>query len=223
MRGLAVIGTDTGVGKTFVSAAIMSAAADNVVYWKPVQTGVEGPGEPDDDSSTVQRMARLEDRRVVAPVYRFPEPASPHHAAALAGGDIALDVIRAACRVPPFPGARWVVEGVGGLLVPLNDHVLLPALLRDLALPVLLVASTRLGTINHTLLTLRQCQAEGLDVIGVVWNGPADPSAETALEAHGGAPVVGHVPLLAGCTYEALTDVGSRLLAHPAVGGRLHD
>ncbi len=191
MSGVFVTGTDTGVGKTVLSALLMAAAPPDFRYWKPVQTGTE----EDDDTCTVAELAGLEPHRVLDEGARYRLPASPHHAAAAEGAEITLAELLAVWRARP-KGARWVVEGAGGLMVPLSPSLLMPELVSALGLPVIIAASTRLGAINHTLLTVHQALAADLDVLGVVMMGPRDASALSGLAAHCPAPVLAEVPWL---------------------------
>src|SRR5689334_9374950 len=142
-----------------------------VCYWKPVQTGIE----EDDDTATVRRLAACDATEVFDEGVRLPRPLSPHASARLAGVTIAIDDIvqRVAGRASP---SRWIVEGAGGVLVPLNDGELMIDLMVRLALPVVVAARSGLGTINHTLLTLEALAARRLVVAGVVMSGPLDPS-----------------------------------------------
>jgi malonyl-CoA O-methyltransferase len=210
MRGVFVTGTDTNVGKTFVSACLMAAAPAQVGYWKPVQTGLR---DGDDDTRQVAWLARLDERRTWRAGPRLDEPASPHHAAALAGVRLALADLLA---LAPTRGA-WVVEGAGGLLVPLNERELMVELIAALGLPVLLVASTRLGTINHTLLSLRELERRRLPCLGVVLSGPPSASVSTALAAHAPGALLAEVPQMTAPTTHDLTAAGQRLWAQPAL------
>ena len=216
LHGLFVIGTDTGVGKTFISAALM-AACDSAVYWKPLQTGPTC----DHDTPWVREQAEIPSHRIVDRGYRFAEPASPHHAAALEGATIDLDWLCSIASEPEATEAPWLVEGVGGLMVPIDEHHLLPELIGRLALPVLLVASTRHGGINHSLLTLAQLATLNLPTLGVVLNGPRDPSIETALRAHSDIPIVGHIDEADSVSTESLRDVGNKLLSSPLIAQEL--
>ena len=188
MNGIFVTGTDTGVGKTVLSALLMASAPTGVGYWKPVQTGTDD----DDDTGTVAQLSGLPNSRIHDVGARYRLPASPHHAAAAEGAEITLDGLLA--QAPP--AGRWVVEGAGGLLVPLSDSCLLTDLVAALELPLVVAASTRLGCINHTLLTVRHALAMGLDVLGVVMMGPPDPSALSGLAAHCPAPILAEIPWL---------------------------
>lgn len=184
MRGCLVTGTDTGAGKTVLSAAIVAALAargETVRAHKPVVTGVDEPptaGWPADHDLLGALAGMSPDE--VAPLSYGP-PVSPHLAAELAGGRLDAAVIRdgalAAAARAAEEDAALVVEGVGGILVPLTDDYLVIDLAADLALPVVVAARPGLGTINHSLLTLAAARARGLDVRAVVlgpW--PAQPS-----------------------------------------------
>jgi malonyl-CoA O-methyltransferase len=195
---LAVVGTDTGVGKTIVSALLAEswAARGPVAYWKPVATGGY-PGDPDRDAATVARLVGPE-VQVLPEVYLFPDPLSPHLAARLAGATI--DPARVLADLEQHrrvPGRALVVEGVGGLLVPLTDEGhLLADFLVAARLPCLLVARSTLGTINHTLLSLEALRARDLTIAGVVLDGPPNPENRRAIERLGRVPVVAEVPPL---------------------------
>src|SRR5579863_2322256 len=149
MKGLFVTGTDTGVGKTIAAAALMHRfrGAGPLRYWKPIQTGIE----IDDDTATVQRLGACSPEEIFDKGVRLPKPVSPHLAAQLAGQRIDLAAMR---RHIPDDDTRWIVEGAGGLLVPINETQSMVDWIAYLALPVLVVARSALGTINHTLLTL---------------------------------------------------------------------
>ena len=145
-----ITGTDTGIGKTVVSALL--CAALGAIYWKPIQTGArEGT-----DRTTVMRLAALPRDRTLPEAYRFAPPVSPHLAARCAGVRIELRKIK--FRRLSLASANLIVEGAGGALVPINDTQLMIDLMWHLKLPALLVARTSLGTINHTLLS-RRCAA----------------------------------------------------------------
>lgn len=198
MTGVFVTGTDTGVGKTLVSAwLVKSWRAD---YWKPVQSGtVEGA-----DAFEVRRL--VPDAVIHPSAYAFKAPLSPDQAAGREGALIDL-----AAFTLPATGRTLVVEGAGGALVPLNDGALMTDLMARLGLPVLVVARSGLGTINHTLLTLEALGRRGLAVMGVVMNGPADPANRLAIERHGRVPVLAELPVLAGAGgFDSLAPAGWR-------------
>jgi dethiobiotin synthetase len=180
-RGLFVTGTDTEVGKTVVAAALIAAARRSgvrVAAFKPVVTGIEdGPASEQDDA--ILARAAGSSAQVVAP-HRFGPPMSPHLAADLAGTPLDLDRLAAAARVAARGHDLLVVEGVGGLLVPLNDTASIRDLAQALRLPLVVAARPGLGTINHTLLTLEAARAAELHVAAVVltpWPDAPDPIA----------------------------------------------
>ena len=188
-RGLFVTGTDTGVGKTIASAALLAGAPDalQLGYWKPVQAG------DDDDAAMVAALAQPAAGTVVGPVARFALPASPHHAAEAEHRRVGVSDLMAAWR--DMPSRPYLVEGAGGWMVPLNREELWSDFVRPAELPVLVVASTRLGCINHTLLTLT---AVGARAVGVIMVGPYDPSAWTGIGAHTQVPILGHLEDIPG-------------------------
>jgi len=182
-----ITGTDTGVGKTVVSALL--CAALDAIYWKPIQTGTrEGS-----DLETVMNLAQIPRARTIAETYRFSPPVSPHLAARRAGVRINLQRF----RVSQIDAREnLIVEGAGGALVPINRTQLMTDLMRHLKLPVLLVSRTALGTINHTLLSLAALHAARLEVRGVIMVGKPNRENRRAIEHYGEIEVVGAVPLL---------------------------
>jgi dethiobiotin synthetase len=206
-RGFFVTGTDTGVGKT-VLCALLVAALDGV-YWKPVQTGVlEGT-----DRESVRIWADVPESSLPPESYRFDPPVSPHLAAREAGVQIVLDSI----KYPPALDDRpWIVEGAGGVMVPLNERELMLDLMRHLGLPVIVAARTTLGTINHTLLTLAALRSAELDVRGVVMIGAENIENRRAIEHYGDIRVVGHIPVLENINRAALIDAFATGFEHPA-------
>jgi dethiobiotin synthetase len=171
MRGLFVTGTGTGVGKTVLSAALlaaMSAAGVRVRAHKPAVTGLDEPpgtGWPPDHEllASVAGMAPEE----VAPL-RYGPAVSPHLAAALTGETIDPTGVIARARAAAIGDGALIVEGVGGLLVPLAGELTVRDLAAALGLPVVIAAGPGLGTINHTLLSIESARAAGLDVRAVV-------------------------------------------------------
>jgi malonyl-CoA O-methyltransferase len=202
-RGVFVTGTDTGVGKTVVSACLVRRW--NADYWKPAQTGLAAePG----DSETVSALTGLPRDRVHRPRHELAAPRSVEAAAALQGARVELDDFTLPATQHPL-----VVEGAGGVLVPLNDRALMVDLMARLGLPVLLVARTVLGTINHSLLSLEALRARGLHVAGVVFVGTAEPDTASAIARHGQVPVIGTLPWMTSVSPEALADAASLLPA----------
>lgn len=225
MRGVFVTGTDTGVGKTVVAGAICAALAargERVAAFKPVVTGTdEELGDwPADHELLASAASAGQTAAEVAPV-TFGPPLSPHYAAELAGTQVAPERLRdAACAAAGLteraPGASepgsvgappetaLICEGVGGLLVPLTPDYSVRDLAVDLDLPLVIVASTGLGTINHTLLTVEAARAVGLRVAGIVmtpWPEQPEPierSNRATVERLSGVAVSGLPPATPG-------------------------
>jgi dethiobiotin synthetase len=178
MRGFFVTGTGTEVGKTVVAAVIarsLVAAGTGVAVFKPAVTGLADDGEP--DHALLRRAARSTQTDDEIAPYRFGPPVSPHLGAKLAGAQVDPAGLLAAARSASGRADAVVVEGVGGLLVPLTLGYLVRDFARDLGLPLVIAAHPGLGTINHTLLTIEAARAVGLKPALVVltpW--PGDPS-----------------------------------------------
>lgn len=206
LRGLFVTGTDTSVGKTVVAAALLHRYRGHVPvrYWKPIQTGIE----QEDDTADVRRLTACDPKEVLSSGVRLPRPLSPHLAAALAGHTITLQPLIDSIHAQPGTPC-WIVEGAGGVLVPINESELMTDLMVRLGLPVLVVARTSLGTINHTLLTLEALRQRSLRVAGVVMVGPGEPDNRRAVERYGRIGVLAEMP-----RFEPLT--GERLAAWAA-------
>jgi dethiobiotin synthase len=139
-------------------------------YWKPIQTGIE----QDDDTATVRRLGNCADDEIFDHGVRLPRPVSPHLAARLSGQEIELTPLTALVA-GQSKNVRWIVEGAGGVLVPVSDTDKMTDLMRELNLPVVVVARSTLGTINHTLLTLEALRSRSLCVAGVVMVGESNP------------------------------------------------
>lgn len=175
-----ITGTDTNVGKTVVSA--MLTLGLQAAYWKPVQSGLE----PITDTDYVRQVTGLDDSHFLPERYRLTEPLSPHASAAIDNVHISLDDF----KLPTFSKPYLIVEGAGGLMVPLNNRDLIIDLIRHLNLPVCLVARSSLGTINHTLLSLAQLRAAQIPILGVILNGVKNPSNRAAIADFGQVPIL---------------------------------
>ncbi len=182
---LVVCGTDTDVGKTVVSALLVQGLG--ATYWKPVQSGTDGGG----DTGRVQQLLGLPPERVWPEAYRLTAPVSPHWAAERDG--ISIDPARLTL---PAGDGPLVVETAGGLLVPLRRNWLQIEQIAVWGLPVLLVARSGLGTLNHTLLSLEALSRRSIPVLGLVLNGDPHPDNPRTLAALGGVPVLAELPPL---------------------------
>ncbi|MDR4306298.1 ATP-dependent dethiobiotin synthetase BioD [Chelatococcus sambhunathii] len=190
---LVVTGTDTGVGKTVFSAALTAALGAS--YWKPVQAGLE----EETDSELVARLGRVPPERVLPEAWRLRTPASPHLAAEIDGVRIDPDALD-----PPTVDGPLVIEGAGGLLVPLTREVLTIDVFARWSLPVVLVARTALGTINHTLLSLEALKSRGVPTLGVAFVGDDNADSIRAIATFSGAKVMGRLPRIAPMDADAL-------------------
>lgn len=184
-RQLFVTGTDTGIGKTVVSAILVSGL--NGRYWKPIQSGL---GETT-DTQWIQEVTALTENHFFPETYRLKQPLSPHASAAAEGTHIDLEAFQL-----PVTEEHLIVEGAGGIMVPLNETHLMLDLMKQLDIPVLLVAQSKLGTINHTLLSLELLKRNDLEIFGIIMNGPKNPSNREAIEHFGKVSVRAEIEYL---------------------------
>ena len=183
---IVVCGTDTDVGKTVVSAWLVQGL--NATYWKPVQSGLDEGGDRD----RICELLNLPPERWLREAYAFRRPVSPHWAAECDG----MELDPANLGLPPCNGPL-VVETAGGLMVPLNRSWLQIDQLQRWQLPVVLVARSGLGTLNHTLLSLEALRQRSIPVLGLILNGPPHADNPRTLEQFGGIPVLAQLPPLA--------------------------
>ena len=182
---IVVTGTDTGIGKT-VFAAGLTQLLDGV-YWKPVQAGLDG----ETDSEAVQRLSGIPPSRTLPEAWALKTPASPHLAAERDG--VAIDP-KALCL--PSIAQPLIIEGAGGVMVPLTRSALYIDVFARWGVPVVICARTSLGTLNHTLLSLEALRRRAIPVLGVALIGDAHADNERTLSTMGGAPILGRLPHL---------------------------
>lgn len=180
-RSVVVTGTDTGIGKTVFAAGL--AAVVDATYWKPVQAGLD----PVSDTDIATRLGA----RVIPEAYSLTTPASPHLAARIDG--VTIDPARLA--LPDIDG-RLVVEGAGGVLVPLSETVLYADMFAMWHAPVILCARTGLGTINHSLLSIEALRTRGVPLLGIVLIGEAHDENERIVPLLGKVRSLGRLPML---------------------------
>lgn len=185
MKPLFVTGIDTGIGKTIVSAILVEKLQAD--YWKPVQSG----DLEQSDTMTVRSLVSNRVSRFHQEAFRLSQPHSPHKSAALDGITIRLDDFQ-----PPATTRPLIIEGAGGLLVPLNRQDLMVDLIAHLGAEVVVVSKNYLGSINHTLLTLNILKTRNLTVHGIVFNGKANPDSEEIILNFSGARCLGKIPEL---------------------------
>lgn len=184
-KGYIVSGTDTGIGKTTVAAMLLLAL--DALYWKPLQSGTQDGT----DRERVQALTHLPADRLLPERYVLSQPLSPHRAAELDG--VAIDPKTLAV---PAVERTLIIEGAGGLLVPITRQLLQIELFADWDLPVILCARTALGTINHTLLSIDALRSRRMRLHGVVFVGDDNPDNIRTIGEISGALVLGRLPRL---------------------------
>jgi len=182
---LVVTGTDTGIGKTVFAAALTDALG--ACYWKPVQSGLDS----ETDSETVRRLGRIPAARILPEAWRLNTPVSPHVSAEIDGVVLAPDKLQ-----PPDTGLPLVIEGAGGLLVPLTRRQSFAEVFARWRIPVILCARTSLGTINHTLLSLEAMRRRSIPILGVAFIGDDHPDTQQIIGEMGGVRSLGRLPWL---------------------------
>jgi dethiobiotin synthetase len=190
---IAITGTDTDVGKTVFAAALVGALGAS--YWKPVQAGL-------DDGTDAQRVAELSGampERILPEAYRLNEPLSPH----LAAEHMDLTIEAGRLALPDVAGPL-VIEGAGGLLVPLSRSLLVADMFALWDVPVVLVARTALGTINHSMLSIEALKARGIAIMGVAFSGDANEESEATIAELGKVKRLGRLPRVEPLEQDAL-------------------
>jgi dethiobiotin synthase len=195
---LIVTGTDTGIGKT-VAAAMLTLALDGI-YWKPIQCGTADGT----DREIVAKVTGLDAAHFRPETYVLREPLSPHRAAELEHKTIDPAALALPSDIPP--GRRLIIEGAGGLLVPVTRELLQIDLFAPWNAPVVLCARTKLGTINHSLLSLAALRARNIPVLGVLFIGDAMADSERTICEFGGVKRLGRLPYLAQVNAASLRD-----------------
>ena len=184
---LIVTGTDTDIGKTVFAAALVGAL--DAYYWKPVQAGLDEMGAS--DSGRVAALSQVPHSRILPEAYRLTTPCSPHRAAEIDG--VTIDPL--SLSLPNVDGPL-VVEGAGGALVPLTRSVTYADVFARWAIPVVLVARTGLGTINHSLLSIEALRSRGVPILGIAFVGDANEDSESTIAALGAVKRLGRLPIL---------------------------
>ena len=178
-------GTDTDIGKTVFAAGL--AGALGAYYWKPVQAGVD----PEGDKETAARLGGLPQTHILPEAYCLRTPASPHLAARIDGVEVCLDKLTL-----PHVDAPLVVEGAGGVLVPVSETLLMADLFAYWQLPVILCARTALGTINHSLLSIEALRSRGVPLAGIAFIGDPHEENERIIPQLAKVPSLGRLPRL---------------------------
>ncbi|MER8841206.1 dethiobiotin synthase [Mesorhizobium sp. M0913] len=192
-KRIVITGTDTGIGKTVFSAGL--AGLLDGFYWKPVQSGLDR----ETDSEAVARLAGLPSGRVLPEAYRLKSPLSPHRSAEI--DDVSIEAADLSFPVLPTP---LVIEGAGGLMVPLNRRTRFIDIFEQWQLPVILCARTALGTINHTLLSIEALRARAIPLAGIAFIGDEMTDTQRTIVEFGDVPQLGRLPHLDPLTPKAL-------------------
>ena len=185
MTPIVVTGTDTGIGKTVFAAALTGALGAH--YWKPVQAGLDEDGSGDAD--TVARLSGVAAAQILPNAWRLETPCSPHRAAEIDGVTIDPDAL-----APPSIEGPLVIEGAGGVMVPINRSCTFADLFARWRYPVVLVARTELGTINHSLLSIEALRARGVPLLGIAFVGEGNENSEATIAAMGKVKRLGRLP-----------------------------
>jgi dethiobiotin synthetase len=184
-RTFIVTGTDTDIGKTVFASAV--AGALDGFYWKPVQAGMDGMS----DRETAEALSGLDPSRILHEAYRLTTACSPHRAAEIDG--ITIDPHKLTL---PHVNGPLIIETAGGVLVPLTDDFLFADLMAQWRCPVILVARTVLGTINHSLLSIEALRSRGIEIHGVAFIGEANENSEATIAHIGKVKRLGRLPLI---------------------------
>ena len=189
-------GTDTDVGKSVACAWAMLHLGG--AYWKPVQSGLE----TETDTQLVKRVTSYEDDRFFPSRFELNEPLSPHAAAKIDGVRIDLNDFSL-----PESSRPLIVEGAGGVMVPLNEQNFMIDLMARLKLPVIITARSTLGTINHSLMSISLLRLAGVSIAGVILNGPLNEGNKQAIAEYGNVKILGELPHLEDLSKDSLLSI----------------
>lgn len=189
-------GTDTDVGKSV--ACCWALLHLNGAYWKPIQSGLE----PETDTQAVKRITSFDEDRFFPSRYELNEPLSPHAAAKIDGVRIDLNDFSL-----PESSLPLIVEGAGGVMVPLNEQNFMIDLMARLKLPVIITARSTLGTINHTLMSISLLRLSGVSIAGIILNGPLNEGNRQAITEYGNVKILGEIPLLDDLSKDSLLNI----------------
>jgi dethiobiotin synthetase len=195
-----ITGIGTGIGKTIASAVLTEKLRAD--YWKPIQSG----DLEQSDSLMIRSLLSNDKSKIHPEQYRLNQPLSPHLSAKLDGIEIDLSVFKL-----PDTSNRLIVEGAGGLMVPLNDQHLLLDLIKKLDLEVIIISQAYLGSINHTLLTINTLQQHNIIIKGIIFNGDPNEESEKYILNYGKIPNLGSIPPLSTLSKECIVEVGKLL------------
>lgn len=192
-----VTGIGTGIGKTVVSAILTEKLKAD--YWKPIQSGDLDIS----DSLFIKHLISNPETVIHPERYRLGHPLSPHLSAKLDGVEINLEALEA-----PATDNNLIIEGAGGLMVPLNAKALILDLIKKLNAQVIVVSQNYLGSINHTLLTLEVLKANRINVKGLIFNGSPNPESESYISQYSQTNILGHIPKMSTVDQHSILQAG---------------
>lgn len=195
-----ITGIGTGIGKTITSAVITEKLKAD--YWKPIQSGDLAQS----DSLAIQNLITNPKTIIHPELYRLNQPLSPHLSAKLDGIEIELDKFRL-----PETENNLIVEGAGGLMVPLNGKELILDLIKHLNIPVIVVSQNYLGSINHTLLTINTLNQHQISIKGIIFNGDTNLESEDYILKYTGVKSLGNIPTLKQLNKKNILNAGTAL------------
>ena len=195
-----ITGIGTGIGKTITSAVLTEKL--NADYWKPIQSGDLNQS----DSLSIENLITNSISQIHPETYRLNHPLSPHLSAKMDGIEIELGKFHL-----PETNHPLIVEGAGGLMVPLNNKELIIDLIKHLNIPVIVVSQNYLGSINHTILTINTLKQHNIDIKGIIFNGETNLESETYILRYTQAQSLGNIPLLASLDKNSIKAAGKNL------------
>lgn len=192
-RKIFVTGIGTDVGKTIVSAVLTQALEAD--YWKPIQAG----SLDDSDSMKVENLVSNPKTKVHKEAFLLQEPASPHWSAKLEGISISMDKLSI-----PKTENNLVIEGAGGIMVPINETQTISDVIKYFKTPVVLVSSHYLGSINHTLISVKTLKNEGIELLGIVFSGKENKESERIIKSLSGVINTYNLPFIGDLSKEKI-------------------
>lgn len=195
-----ITGIGTGIGKTITSAVITEKLKAD--YWKPIQSG----DLDQSDSLSIQNLISNPKTKIHPELYRLNQPLSPHLSAKLDGIEISLNKFEL-----PQTNNNLIVEGAGGLMVPLNNQALILDLIKHLNIPVIVVSQNYLGSINHTLLTINTLKQHQINIKGIIFNGDANSESEDYILKYSSVEYLGSIPTFKQLNKENIVKAGKNL------------
>ncbi|RZK48446.1 MAG: dethiobiotin synthase [Pedobacter sp.] len=195
-----ITGIGTGVGKTLIATILTEFLQAD--YWKPIQSG----DLHNSDSRFITKHLSNNKSKIHPETYKLNTPLSPHASAKLDNIYIEMNAIQL-----PATTNHLIVEGAGGLFVPLNQEYFIIDLIKKLDIPVILVCQNYLGSINHSILSIEALNKFHIQIAGIIFNGESNPESEIIITQHAKAPIIGHIPILPSITKQTIQEAGKHI------------